>query len=89
MKMAAHDASEIEVHSNVIRITASKADIVGKQILASAFINNYLALQLTIEPVNDDFVEIVMNGFLWLDCHKKTALGECAFYLLRFIEQIN
>lgn len=89
MKMAAHDAGEIEFHSNVIRIPTSKADIVGKQILAGDFIDNYLALQLTIEPVNDDFVEIVMDGFFRLYCHKKTAPGECAFYLLCFIEQIN
>lgn len=89
MKRATHDASEIGFHSNAIRIPASLVDTVGKQILAGEFINNYLALQLTIEPVNDDFADIVMDGLLWLNCHKKTAPGECAFYLICFIEQIN
>lgn len=89
MKMAAHAAGEIEFKSNVIRIPAAQADAVGKQILAGEFINNYLALQLTVQPVNNDFAEIVMDGILWMDCHKKTAPAECSFYLLCFIEQIN
>lgn len=89
MKMAAHAAGEIEFKSNVIRIPAAQADAVGKQILAGEFINNYLALQLTVQPVNNDFAEIVMDGILWMDCHKKTAPAECSFYLLCFIEQIK
>ena len=66
MKMAAHDASEIGFHSNVIRISASLFDTVGKQILAGEFINNYLALQLTIEPVNDDFAISSWTDFFGL-----------------------
>jgi hypothetical protein len=89
MKMAAHEAREIEFKSNVIRIPTAQAETIGKKILAGEFINNYLKLQLTIKPVSNDFSQIEMDGIFWVDCNKKTAPSECSFYLLCFIEEIN
>lgn len=51
MMMDAHDASEIKFKAKVASIPASLADSVGKSILTGCFINNYLALQITLKAI--------------------------------------
>lgn len=89
MKMAAHEAGEIEFKSHVVHVPMSLAEHIGEQILAGDFIDNHLALQITIEHLNEAYAEIIMEGKLWLDCHENSAADMCSFYLLCFIEQIN
>ncbi len=89
MKMAAHSAVEIEFTSHVVRISARQADRVSRQIISGEFIDNFLALQLTIKPVDNAFFDIIMNGRLWIDCHKKSAPNTCGFYLFNYVVMLN
>ena len=88
MMIEAHDADEVRFKGKAASIPLSLVDVVGKSILAGRFINNYLALQITLEN-KVSYADVVMEGNLWLDCLGDTAAGSCSFYLLMFIEQIN
>lgn len=89
MMLDAHDASEVKFKAKAASIPASLADSVGKSILTGCFINNYLALQITLENLEEPYVDVVMEGNLWIDGPGEEAAGRCSFYLLMFIEQIN
>lgn len=89
MMMNAHDAGEIKFKAKAASIPASLADSVGKSILTGCFINNYLALQITLENLEKAYADVVMEGNLWIECPGEEAAGRCSFYLLMFIEQIN
>lgn len=82
MTLDAHDAGEIKFKAKAARIPASLADSVGKSILTGCFINNYLALQITLENLEKAYDGVVMEGNLWIECPGEEAAGRCSFYLL-------
>ena len=43
-------------------------DSVGQSIFTGRFINNYLALQITLENVEESYADIVMEGKRWISC---------------------
>lgn len=88
MMLDAHDASEVKFKAKAASIPASLAGSVDKSILTGCFINNYLALQITLENLEEPYVDVVMEGNLWIDSPGEAA-GRCSFYLLMFVEQIN
>lgn len=89
MMMEAHAADEVRFKAKTARIPASLVDSVGQSIFTGRFINNYLALQITLENVEESYADIVMEGKRWISCPGEDAVGRCSFYLLMFIEQIN
>lgn len=88
MMMKAHKASEVKFKVKVASIPVGLVDTVGRSILTGRFINNYLALQITLENIEESYADVVMEGNLWIDCSEKKAAGRCSLYLLMFIEQI-
>lgn len=89
VKMNAHEADEICFEAVVKQIPKALTKIVGEQILAGKFIDNHLALQITLEENTALSDNIVLTGKLWTSCHDKDAAGKCSFYLLCFIEEMN
>ena len=89
MMMDAHDTSEIKFKVKAASIPASLVDSVSRSILTGRFINNYLALAITLENLEKPYVDVVMEGNLWIDGSGKEAADKCSFYLLMFVEQIN
>lgn len=89
MMMDAHAADKVSFKTKAAHIPASLVDSVGQQILAGQFINNYLALQITLESNEESYADIVMEGKLWINGASEESAGRCAFYMLMFIEQIN
>lgn len=61
MMLDAHDASEVKFKAKAASIPASLADSVGKSILTGCFINNYLALQITLENLEEPYVDVVIQ----------------------------
>lgn len=89
MMMDAHAADKVSFKAKAAHIPASLVDSVGQRGLAGQFINNYLALQITLENVEESYADIVMEGKLWINGDSEESAGRCAFYMLLFIEQIN
>lgn len=89
MMMKAHDANEVRFKAKAARIPKSLVDSVGQSILTGRFINNHLAVQITLENIEESFADVVMEGKLWISCLGTDVACECSFYLLMFIEQIN
>ncbi len=89
MTLDAHDADEIRFKANAALIPESLVESVGQSILGGYFIDNYLSVQLTLKNAGKSCANIIMEGKLWMDCHKKSAARKCAFYRLLFVEEIN